>query len=142
MKLHIITIGKPKLAYAQTGWEEYWDRLKYHHQLRVTHISDKNNDAAHILAAAGASYKIALAIEGRQFTSPELAAFLAKQELIGREASFIIGGPEGLPPEVIAAADYSWSLGNLTLPHDLAMVVLLETLYRASTINSGHPYHK
>lgn len=142
MKLHIITIGKPKLPYAKAGWDEYFNRLRHYHQLRASHIPDKHNDATHILEAAGTSYKVAMAIEGKQFTSPQLAGFLAGQEQTGREVSFIIGGPEGLPPEVIAAADYPWSLGSLTLPHDLAMVFLLETLYRASTINSGHPYHK
>jgi len=142
MKLHIITIGKPKLPYAIKGWEEYWGRLKHYHQVRVTHIADKYNDAAHIIEAAGHSYRVAMVIHGKQFSSPELAEFLAKRELNSKEISFIIGGPEGLPQEIIDTADYRWSLGALTLPHDLAMVVLLETLYRASTINASHPYHK
>lgn len=141
MKLHIITIGQPKLDYARRGWEEYWARLKHYYDLRVTHIADKHNDAAHLLEAAGNSYKIALEIEGQQFSSPELAAFLEKRAFDGREASFLIGGPDGLPPEVRQAADLEWSFGKLTLPHDLAMVTLLEALYRASTINAGQPYH-
>jgi 23S rRNA (pseudouridine1915-N3)-methyltransferase len=53
-----------------------------------------------------------------------------------------VGGPEGLPQAVIDQADLAWSLSKLTLPHDLAMVVLLEALYRASTISAGQPYHK
>jgi 23S rRNA (pseudouridine1915-N3)-methyltransferase len=142
MKLHIITIGHPKMAYAKAGWEEYWGRLRHYHQLRATHIADKNNDAVHILEAAGSSYKVVMTVGGEQFSSPELAKFLQKRGLDGREVSFIVGGPEGLQKEVIEAADYQWGLGKLTLPHDLAMVVLLETLYRASTINSGLPYHK
>lgn len=142
MKIHIITIGQPKLRYAKDGWEEYWNRLKHYHQLRVTHIADKNNDAGHILEAAGSSYKVALVIQGKQLTSPELSEFLDKRALEGREVSFIIGGPDGLPQEVIDQSDYQWSLGKLTLPHALAMVVLLETLYRASTISAGHPYHR
>lgn len=142
MKLHIITVGRPKLPYAKAGWEEYFQRLKHYHQLRASHIADKHNDAAHILEAAGTSYKVALVIEGKQLSSLQLAGFLARQQQTGREVSFIIGGPAGLPAEVARAADYQWSLGQLTLPHDLAMVLLLETLYRASTINAGHPYHK
>lgn len=142
MKLHIITVGQPKLDYAKRGWEEYWSRLKHYHDLRVTHIADKHNDAAHLLEAAGNSYKIALEIEGRQFSSPELAQFLDKRALDGREISFIIGGPDGLPAEVRQAADFQWSFSRLTLPHDLAMVTLLEALYRASTINAGQPYHR
>jgi 23S rRNA (pseudouridine1915-N3)-methyltransferase len=142
MKLHIITIGQPKLNYAKQGWEEYWNRLKHYHKLQVTHIDDKQNDARHILAAAGNSYKIALSIKGRPMSSEELAEFLEKRSLDGREVSFIVGGPDGLPEAVIEQADYEWSFGPLTYPHDLAMLMLLESLYRASTINAGHPYHK
>ena len=142
MKLHIITIGKPKLGYAQAGWDEYWARLKHYHQLRATHIADKHNDTAHILEAAGAAYIVALSIPGQQLSSEALATFLQKHELTGRETAFIIGGPDGLPAAVLDKADYQLSLGSLTLPHDLAMVVLLESLYRASTINTGQPYHK
>jgi 23S rRNA (pseudouridine1915-N3)-methyltransferase len=142
MKLHIITIGQPKLAYAKQGWEEYWQRLGHYHQLRVTHIADKHNDVAHILEAAGQSYKIGLIIEGKQLSSPDLAALLEKRALESKELCLIIGGPDGLPAEVIAAVDYQWSFGKLTLPHDLAMVVLLESLYRASTISAGQPYHR
>jgi 23S rRNA (pseudouridine1915-N3)-methyltransferase len=142
MKLHIITIGQPKLRYAKQGWEEYWQRLKHYHQLKATHIADKQNDAEHILKAAGNSYKVALVIEGEQLSSPQLAEFLEKRAPEGREVSFIIGGPDGLPQEVIDQADFAWSLSRLTFPHDLGMIILLETLYRASTINSGQPYHR
>jgi 23S rRNA (pseudouridine1915-N3)-methyltransferase len=67
---------------------------------------------------------------------------LGKKSLDEKELCFIIGGPEGLPSTVQAAMDFQWSLSRLTLPHDLAMVTLVETLYRASTINAGQPYHK
>lgn len=142
MKIHIITVGAPKLGYAKQGWEEYFDRLKHYHQVRVTHIPDKKNDAASILETAGSSYKIGLAIEGQQLNSRELAEFIDKRALEGREVSFIIGGPDGLLPAVIEQADFHWSFGKLTFPHDLAMVILLESLYRASTISAGRPYHR
>ncbi len=142
MKLHVITIGQPKIAYAQAGWAEYWRRLERMHQVRVTHIADRQNDSQHILAAAGQSYKVALVIEGSELSSPELAQFLEKRALEGREVSLLIGGPDGLPAEVINQADWHWSLGKLTLPHDLAMVVVLEAVYRASSISAGHPYHR
>lgn len=142
MKFHIITIGQPKLSYAKLGWEEYLNRLKHYHQVRITHIADKHNDAVHILEAASGTHTVALVINGKQFSSPELAEFLEKRALEGREISFIIGGPDGLPPEVTQKADLAWSFSELTFPHDLAMVILLESLYRASTISTGHPYHK
>lgn len=142
MKLHIITVGQPKLGYAKDGWAEYWDRLMHYHQLRVTHIPDKQNDADHILEAGGNAYKIALVIDGQQMASPELAAFLDKRAIEAQEVCFIIGGPDGLTKHVIDKADYRWSFSQLTFPHDLAMVILLESLYRASTISAGHPYHR
>lgn len=142
MKIHIITVGSPKLEYAKSGWGEYYGRLGHYHQVRISRIADKNNDATHLLEAMENSYKVALEITGKQFDSPELAQWLNKKALESREVSFIIGGPDGLPKEVLDAVDFKWSLSQLTLPHDLAMIVLLETLYRASTINAGQPYHR
>ena len=143
MKLHIITVGEPKLTYAKQGWSEYLARLSRMHQVRVTHIANKYAyDAAAILQAAGNAYKVGLIIEGRMLSSPELATFLEKRALEGREIAWVIGGPEGLPQAVIDQVDFAWSFSKLTFPHDLAMVVLLEALYRASTISAGHPYHK
>lgn len=143
MKLHIITIGKPKLKYAQAGWDEYLKRLMRHHNVRVTQLADKYvNDADKILQAAANTRKIGLIVEGTQLSSEELAHFLDAMAIEAVEPSFIVGGPGGLPKEVIDAVDFKLSLSKLTLPHDLAMVTLLETLYRASTINAGMPYHK
>lgn len=142
MKMHIITIGRPKLAYAQTGWNEYWRRLEHYHQLEVTHIPDKQNNPVAIRKAIGNSHAVVLTIEGQPFTSQSLARYLDMQATYSREISFIIGGPTGLPEEVIAVAGREWSLSQLTFPHDLAMVIVLEALYRASTINAGSAYHK
>jgi 23S rRNA (pseudouridine1915-N3)-methyltransferase len=143
MKIQIVTIGKPKLAYAKYGWEEYLKRLQRLHQIRVSQLPDKYADnAAKILAQTEGTILFVLEIYGEEYTSEQFAAVLEKKELLGREVSFVIGGPEGLPEAVRQVADCKWSLGRLTLPHDLAMVVTLEALYRASTINAGLPYHK
>lgn len=143
MKLHILTIGKPKLEYAVTGWHDYLGRLQRQHSVRTTHLADKfADDAAKIRETAGACYLVPLEVEGKQLSSPALAEFLQKRELEGREVCFVIGGPHGLPTAIIRQADYAWSLSQLTLPHDLAMVVTLEALYRATTINTAYPYHK
>lgn len=142
MKLHIVTIGKPKLAYAAAGWDEYFGRLKHYHQLRVTHLADKQNDAKHIIEAIGSAFQVCLSIDGTNMSSHQLADFLEARAMDGREVCFVIGGPDGLPTEVQTKADYHWSFSQLTFPHDLAMVVLLESLYRASTINAGQPYHR
>lgn len=142
MKIHIVTVGSPKLTYAKLGWDEYLGRLKHYHSVRVTHIADKQNDTKHLLEAAGKAHKVALVINGPELSSPELAEFLNKKALDSNEVCFLIGGPDGLPKEVIDACDTQWGLSRLTFPHDLAMVILVETLYRASTINDGLPYHR
>lgn len=143
MKLHIITIGNPKLAYARSSWEEYTKRLGHFHQLRTSHLADKYaNDANHILATADKAFKVILEIKGQHFSSQQLAHKLDTLASQGREVCFIVGGPDGLPQQVIDKADLQWSMSSLTLPHDLAMVVLAESLYRASSINAGHPYHR
>jgi 23S rRNA (pseudouridine1915-N3)-methyltransferase len=143
MKLRIITIGKPKLRYAQEGWTEYLGRLRHYHEVRLTQLADKYaDDTDRIIETMGKSYKVGLIIEGKQMNSPQLATFLESRALEGREVCFIIGGPEGLPQAAQDVVDLQWSMSQLTFPHDLAMVILLETLYRASTINAGVPYHK
>jgi 23S rRNA (pseudouridine1915-N3)-methyltransferase len=142
MKIHIITVGAPKLTYAKLGWEEYLARLKRSHTVRVTHLADRYNDTEHLLAAATGTSLIVLEIGGKQLSSQQLADLLTKKALEAKEVSLMIGGPEGLPQPVIDKADYLLSLSSLTFPHDLAMVVLLEALYRASSINAGLPYHK
>ena len=60
----------------------------------------------------------------------------------GRDLAFLIGGPEGHAPDVLAAADETWSLGPLTLPHMLVRLVLAEQLYRAASLLANHPYHR
>ena len=145
MKVHIITVGAPKLDYAVAGWQLYLQRLQHYHQVRVTHVADKNNDSRHLLLAANSgpsNYLVALTIDGPQLTSEGLADFLDKRAQEAREVCFIIGGPDGLPAEVMAESNYQLGLSQLTFPHDLAMVILVEALYRASTINDGLPYHR
>lgn len=143
MKLHIVTVGKPKLSYAVQGWDEYLGRLQRLHTVRITQLADKYTDnAAKFREVTTGTYIVALEIQGKDSTSQQLADFLRSRELEAREVSFVIGGPDGLPAEIRECADFQWSLSRLTLPHDLAMVVTLEALYRASTINAGLPYHR
>ncbi len=143
MKLHIVTIGKPKLAYTVAGWDEYLSRLQRLYTVRVTHLADKYaDDAAKIRETTADSYVVALEITGTILSSHELTDFLSKRELEAREVSLLIGGPDGLPQTIRQTVDYRWSLSRLTLPHDLAMVVTLEALFRAGTINAGLPYHR
>lgn len=142
MKIHLITVGQPKLAYAKLGFKDYLERLQKYHRVRVTHVADKHaTTPAKFLEAAGNAYLVTLVINGREIDSQQLATFLKDREQDGRELCFCVGGPDGLPDEVVQKANLAWSYGPLTYPHDLAMVVLTEALYRATTINAGTPYH-
>jgi 23S rRNA (pseudouridine1915-N3)-methyltransferase len=143
MKVQIVTVGKLKLHYARIGWNEYIWRLVKLHTIGIKHLADKYaDDSLKIRDATAGTYRVGLVIDGHQKTSEELGDFLRKRELAARPVSFIIGGPKGLPEDVLSVCDYRLGLSKLTFPHDLAMVVLLEALYRASTINAGIPYHK
>lgn len=111
----------------------------------------KSTDLARILEKEGVlirsaipqgSRLIALDIQGETFTSDTLATKIDRLQHISSHVCFLIGGPEGLLPEIIAQCDERWSLSKLTLPHTLARIVLLETIYRAFSILNNHPYHK
>lgn len=85
---------------------------------------------------------VALDRQGRAWSSEELARRLDGWRLAARPVSFVIGGSHGLDPALLGRADERWSLGALTLPHELARVVVLEQVYRGFTILRGEPYHK
>jgi 23S rRNA (pseudouridine1915-N3)-methyltransferase len=86
--------------------------------------------------------KVVLDERGALLSTRELAGRIDRWRASGRDVAFIIGGAEGLAPELKRGADFSWSLTPLTLPHGLARVVLAEQLYRAITILHNHPYHR
>jgi 23S rRNA (pseudouridine1915-N3)-methyltransferase len=85
---------------------------------------------------------VALSRRGEPWTSAQLAELVGRWEMDGRDVTFAIGDADGLPEETLRRAERTWSLGPLTLPHELARVVLYEQLYRAHTIRRGEPYHR
>jgi 23S rRNA (pseudouridine1915-N3)-methyltransferase len=90
----------------------------------------------------GGSTVVALAREGSSWTSEELARRIDGWRVAARPLTFVLGGSHGLSQAFLAKASVRWSLGPLTLPHELARVVVVEQLYRAYTILRGEPYHK
>ncbi len=86
---------------------------------------------------------VALDERGKRFRSDEIAAVVGDWETRAvSRVSFLIGGADGHTPDLLDRADATWQLSDLTLPHELARLVLLEQLYRIETIRSGHPYHR
>ena len=85
---------------------------------------------------------VVLDVEGRVISTETIAETLANWQADGSKIAFVIGGPDGLHPSLKARASARWSLGRITLPHPLVRVILAEQLYRAWSINAGHPYHR
>lgn len=95
-----------------------------------------------MLAAAGKNRIVTTDIPGKPWDTPQLARELERWKQDGRDVSLLVGGPEGLSPACKAAAEQSWSLSTLTLPHPLVRVLVAESLYRAWSITTNHPYHR
>ncbi|MDZ5471683.1 23S rRNA (pseudouridine(1915)-N(3))-methyltransferase RlmH [Bacillus sp. 31A1R] len=159
MNISIITVGKLKEKYLKMGIDEYLKRLSAYAKVDVIEVPDekapeqlsdsemeqvKNKEGERILAKVGVdTYVVALAIEGKQKSSEELADSLDKLATYGKsKIAFIIGGSLGLSDEVLKRADEKLSFSKMTFPHQLMKLVLLEQVYRAFRINRGEPYHK
>ena len=145
MRLHILTIGKPRLAFARAGVEEYLERFppKNGVEIETLRSSTRENESKLLLARSEGMLRVVLDERGEQITSREFARKIAAWELQRtKSVAFLIGGADGHSDELRRKADWRWSLSPLTLQHELALVVLLEQLYRARCINAGTPYHR
>ncbi|WP_416305077.1 23S rRNA (pseudouridine(1915)-N(3))-methyltransferase RlmH [Neptunicella sp. SCSIO 80796] len=155
MRIQIIAVGSKMPAWVEQGYQEYARRLNADVVLQLTEIPagkrGKNADIARILHKEGqqtlaaipkGNRIVTLEVTGRPWTTPMLAKNMADWLMDGRDVSLLIGGPEGLAPECIAAAEQKWSLSPLTLPHPLVRIVVAESLYRGWSLNNNHPYHR
>ena len=152
MEIGIVAVGKLRPYYRQAA-DDYGRRLKRYvtlHELEVREASRAPTVQAQLADEAkrlgskippGAAI-VTLTREGSSWSSRDLAMQLDRWLLISRPVMLLIGGSNGLDAALLARADWRWSLGPLTLPHELARVVVLEQLYRAFTILRGEPYHK
>ena len=143
MKLQLVAVGTKMPDWVQTGFTEYLRRFPKDMPFELIEIPagkrGKNADIKRILDKEGEQM---LAAAGKPWDTPQLAAELERWKLDGRDVSLLIGGPEGLSPACKAAAEQSWSLSALTLPHPLVRVLVAESLYRAWSITTNHPYHR
>ena len=145
MRLHIFTVGKPRLGYAKAGVEEYTARLSARGgvEIEIVKAGTREQESEALLARSEGMFRVVLDERGEQITSRAFAQKVAQWELQRTKAvAFLIGGADGHTDELRRKAGWRWALGTLTLQHELALVVLLEQLYRARCINSGSPYHR
>ncbi|RMG36821.1 MAG: 23S rRNA (pseudouridine(1915)-N(3))-methyltransferase RlmH [Gammaproteobacteria bacterium] len=155
MKIHLIAVGERMPGWVQQGYEEYARRLPRECALQLNEIAPgrrgRNADLARAVREEGrrmlaaipkGARVIALEVEGRAWSTEQLAQQLKHWLAEGRDVALLVGGPEGLSDEARAAADQQWSLSPLTLPHPLVRVIVAEQLYRAWSILNNHPYHR
>lgn len=156
MRYAVVAVGKLKEKFWVQACAEYVKRLGAYAKVEMREVADidparaggveasRAREGQEILAAIPArSYVILLAIDGKQRSSEQFSAHLDELALRGKsDLTFVIGGSDGVSPEVRARANETFSFGPITLPHNLARVVLLEQLYRACKISRGEPYHK
>lgn len=144
MKLTVVTVGAPKFQFVRAGVELYEKRLQATGGFAWITVKGSNRDIeGEKLLRASRGLRVVLDESGEQVSSQKLAAHFSQWEGEGRrEVFFLVGGADGHSPEVKKSADWVWSLGCLTLQHELALLVLVEQLYRAGTILRGKPYHR
>jgi len=134
VRLIVLAVGRLRPPYADDV-QHYLKLLARHARVEMIEVRQEERVAGRIPDRAFVSL---LALDGEQFDSLAFARFLEDRRMAGRDVCFVVGGPLGLEME---AVDHRFSLGPLTLPHQLARVVLLEQLYRGHKILAGEPYH-
>jgi len=154
MKLLVVAVGQRVPDWAQTAWDDYAKRFppELKLELRAVKTEPRGSKTLETLyAAERARIEAAIAKGMRTVVLDERGTRLSTQDLAGRlkawqgeggDVALVIGGPDGLDPALRAAAHERIRLSDLTLPHAMVRVLLVEQLYRAWSINAGHPYHR
>ena len=155
MHIRLIAVGDRQPSWVDDAFTVYAGRLPREWKFRLDRIAtvrrtknDKSNSAMEaeseqILAKIGPHEQVVLLDEsGKQMTSPALATRLAGWQADARDLCFVVGGPDGVSAACRDRANSIWSLSNLTLPHGLARVLFAEQMYRAWSLQVGHPYHR
>lgn len=154
MRIHLIAVGERLPRWAAEAMADYRRRLPRELTLveqTVAGGAGATAPAERCRAEEGRrlrgaipprAWRVALDPRGEGWSSEALARRLERWRMEGRPVAMLIGGAEGLDPTLRAEAEEVWSLGPLTLPHALVRVIVVEQLYRAATMLSGHPYHR
>lgn len=152
MNITVLCVGNIKEKFYKDACAEYIKRLTRFGKVNIFEVSechigegqDKEKEGKLLLKKINpSSYKIALCVEGKKVSSEKLSELIENAGIDGKsEIAFIIGGSDGLSEEVKKAADLRLSFSDMTFPHQLMRVILLEQVYRAFKIIAGEKYHK
>ena len=154
MKLYVVAVGQRVPDWAQTAWDEYAKRFPPELKVELKAVkteprASKTLDSIYAAererieaAIPKGTRVVALDERGTSLTTVALATRLKDWQLASDDVALVIGGPDGLEPAFRKAAHERIRLSDLTLPHAMVRVLLVEQLYRAWSINAGHPYHR
>ena len=155
MKLALVAVGQRLPAWAETACQDYLKRFPGEPRVELKAVKAEprtQGKTVETMKAAEAqrleagcpkgALRVVLDERGQRLTTAELAERLLVWQRDGRDVALLMGGPDGLADALKDGADEALRLSDLTLPHALARVLLLEALYRAWSINAGHPYHR
>jgi 23S rRNA (pseudouridine1915-N3)-methyltransferase len=158
MKIRLLMIGQKMPDWVQEGFDDYFKRVQPLISVQLVELpmarrgkSDSVADIQKYCQSEGQTILnslqprerlIALEVGGRNLSTEKFATTMQSWMLDGLDIALAVGGPDGLSDEVRQKAEWHWSLSPLTLPHPLVRVILIEQLYRAMSLNKGHPYHR
>ncbi|MEO0478895.1 MAG: 23S rRNA (pseudouridine(1915)-N(3))-methyltransferase RlmH [Planctomycetota bacterium] len=155
MKVRLLCIGQRMPSWVDEGVAEFGRRLPREWDFEVVELplgakaktvepsKARALEAERLDHAAGPRVRrIALEVKGKALSSEQLSDRLSDWQQTGQDLAFLIGGPDGLDSELSRSCDERWSLSPLTMPHPLVRLVVVEQLYRAHTLQTGHPYHR
>ncbi len=154
MKLYVVAVGQRVPDWAQTAWDDYAKRFppELKVELKAVKTEPRSSKTLETIFAAErerieaaipkGTRIVALDERGTSLTTVALAAKLRDWQLASDDVALVIGGPDGLDPAFRKAAHERIRLSDLTLPHAMVRVLLVEQLYRAWSINANHPYHR
>lgn len=153
MRLRLIAVGTRMPAWVEAGVAEYIPRLPREWKFEIVEIAapTRGSDVARAIEAEGqkvlkaippGAHVVAFDERGALHSTMDWAAALKRWEREHKEVVLLIGGADGHAPEVMSRARDKWSLSKLTLPHGMVRVLVTEALYRAASVNAGHPYHR
>lgn len=155
MKIRILSVGTKMPTWVEQGFADYAQRLKSVLPIELVEIPlakrGKNSDINRAMAQEAEAIRkqlrsreknVVLDVKGTPLSTKSLAAKLADWQMDGADIALIIGGPDGLAPGIRQLGNEIWSLSEMTLPHPLVRLVLIEQLYRGLMINANHPYHR
>ncbi|APW42759.1 23S rRNA (pseudouridine(1915)-N(3))-methyltransferase RlmH [Rhodoferax saidenbachensis] len=154
MRLLIVAVGQKVPDWAQTAWDDYAKRFPHELKVELKTVKTEPRGSKTVDQLYAAERKrieeaipkgtriVALDERGTNLRTTALAERLTEWQLGGGDVALVIGGPDGLDPEFRQAAHERIRLSDLTLPHAMVRVLLIEQLYRAWSINANHPYHR